>query len=196
MTYQTKNNRVSLYIILALAFFVIFAATGVALFFTGTKKVETPPSVAVTVTPTVAWTRGYLSLQTAGNVTRFPAGQPVNLTVVADSGGENIVGWDLLVAYDPAAFEFIRADSILTDFKIYSFQGRDYVSLTSIKSLQSNTPAVFKKTVVASLVFQPKKKGRFTLTLKDSLGKEKTNFVNTVTKRISPQLNQITIEIY
>lgn len=189
-----KNNKI--YIILSLIFLVIFAVTGIALIVTGGKGKELPPKAKVTVTPTVTWTRGSLNLQTAGNITRFPAGQPVNLTVVADSGGENIVGWDLLVAYDPAAFEFVRADSILADFKIYSYKRPNHVSLTSIKSLQSNTPAVFKKTAVASLVFQPKKKGRFTLTLKDSLGKEKTNFVNTVTKRISPQLNQITIEIY
>lgn len=116
--------------------------------------------------------------------------------IVADSGGENIVGWDLLVAYDPTAFDFIRAESNIDDFEIYTFKRSDYLSITAVKSLESEASSVFKNTIVASLVFQPKKTGQFAITLKDSLGKEKSNLINDKTQKINPQLNSLTLSIY
>lgn len=185
-----KNSKI--YFSILLIFFLIFLATSLLL--KKSSKPKTRPNFSVV--PTASSTYGYLKLQTVGKITRFPVGQPINLSVMADSGGENIVGWDLLIVYDTAAFDFVKASSNLPDFKTYSYKWPNHISITGIKLLQNQNPSVFKSTNVATLVFQPKKTGRFTLMLKDSLGKERSQLVNTATKKIFPQLNQLTIEIY
>ncbi len=192
-----KNYKI--YIIFLFIFFLVFAGTGLFLLMKGVK----PSGKAVSTIrqqpaalPTVAPKEGLMQLAIPGNTNRFSKNTPVTLQIIVDSNNENIVGWDAIISYDPAVFDFVQATSAMPDFKIYSFKREKHISLSAIKSLQNNTSSVFKTTVVATVILQPKLTGKYPVILSAEAGKEKTNLVNTVTKRIYPQLNTLSLEIY
>lgn len=190
-----------IYIILLIIFLAVFAGTGLILFLTNSQKSEQGAASTgeqQVILPTAVVKQGLMQLRATGkgDTLRFPRNQNITIQMTIDTNNENIVGWDGLIDYDFNAFNFISATSNIKDFKIYSFKRENHISLTSIKSLESKTPSIFKGELVATVVFQPKQTGVFSIGLKPEIGKEKTDMINTVTKRIYPQLNSLRLEIY
>ena len=104
-------------------------------------------------------------------------------------------GYDLVLAYDPMAFEFVGATSSLVDFKIYSYKRDGYLSFLATKTLQNQASSVFAQTKIADLVFKPIKSGRFNFSLKSVMSNDKTDLVTDKTEVISPKLNELEIEV-
>ena len=119
----------------------------------------------------------------------------VKIDLLADSNGKNITGYDLVLAYDPMAFEFVGATSSLVDFKIYSYKRDGYLSFLATKTLQNQASSVFAQTKIADLVFKPIKSGRFNFSLKSVMSNDKTDLVTDKTEVISPKLNELEIEV-
>lgn len=149
-----------------------------------------------TTIPINTATVGSLQLINLEGKRSFSINEPITFQLLADSAGEEIVGFDVLLAYDSSAFEFIKATSLLPDFKVYAYPKKDYLVLTVVKSLQSSAKSVFQKTPVLTLNFTAKTAGRFTFVLREQVGKETTNLINDKTRKLLPQLNQLAIEIY
>ncbi|MFN4213060.1 MAG: hypothetical protein ACK4FL_03830 [Microgenomates group bacterium] len=198
MDKQILNKKIFLAVLVS--FFALFIIiTGVFLLTKKGKKTQlerlTTSSPIISPTTAVS-TKGFLKLTEASGLTSFSLNQPVTLQVLADSAGEEIVGFDVLVGYDSTAFDFIKASSLLADFKVYFYKREGYVILTMIKSLKSKTPSVFRETPVLTFNFLPKKRGRFSFEIKEKIGRETTGLVNNKTKKITPRLDQLTVEIY
>ncbi len=190
-----KNKKT--YTILLLAFLIIFLGTGLILMLNKTYKQEINYSAyPQKPIPTIAPKKGFFKLVTVDNLSRYPVNKPLTLNLVADSEREDIVGWDLLVSFDPAEFNFVKATSTVTDYKIYPYKRDNYVILTGIKSLQSEEPSVYNGDIVATVTFLPIKTGNLTLKLTDKMNNEKTDMVNSVTKQIYPQLSKLSLKIY
>lgn len=138
----------------------------------------------------------YINLTTTNNTLKFPLGQPINFQIMADSDGKEVVGYDVLVSYDNKAFNLTRLTSLQPNFDIYKFDKPDHLSITAVQSLSNKNAIIFTATALTEMVFQPKMVGRYTFTLLQMSGKEKTEFVSNQVERIYPRLNAITIEIY
>ncbi len=143
--------------------------------------------------PTDIQKGAYLKLKS--DLNRLKVNQSLNMQIIADSAGEEIVGFDILLVYDKNAFDFVKALSLLSDFKVYTYESENYLVLTVVKSPQSNSPSIFKEMPVLTLSFTPKTSGQFVFILKEKIGKETTGLMNNKTERIVPALSDLKIEI-
>ncbi|MFH0979871.1 MAG: cohesin domain-containing protein [Candidatus Roizmanbacteria bacterium] len=196
MENNQSNNKIFIYLLVM--FFAFFIGTSIFLII----NKQQPPPGNETETPTVVPlaetepTEGTLNLVfDQEEETSFPKGEEITINLEADSMEKNIVGYDVVLSYDPLAFEFVKATSVLADFKIYSYKKDSYLTLLGTKILQSQTPSVFDKTKIVSLVFRPLKAGQFDFALKPVFNKDKTDFITDETKILSPALNELKVEI-
>lgn len=191
-----EKSKTLMYILVA--FFVVFIVGGIFLVFSNKKTVKIAPqesesSTSVIPSPTATAALpsvGYMKL-VAGNTNK--KGDKISLEIMANSGNKNIVGYDVVFFYDPLAFDFVSADSFLSDYKVYSYKKGNYLTLTAIKSLSSSASPLNSK--IVTLFFNSKKAGKYNFALKSSSGVEKTDMVTDKTEVLSPELNEINIEI-
>ena len=197
MNIMNSNNRI--YIYLLVIFFAVFVGTGVFLIVNNKKTLPKQKAVSTLTikkrkiaVPTSMPTRGFINLKNNSAVNKINS--PINLSLIADSDGENVTAFDTIVSYNLASFDFVKADSINQNFKIYSYKGNNSLTLTIVKTGQNST-TIFKGEAVARLVFQSKAKGNFTFAVLSSSGKETTKFVNDKTKIINPEVNQVKVTV-
>ena len=142
---MTDKNKT--FLILIIIFFVVFVGTGVFLAIVNNRQENKNANGAantVNLSPTPRAVTGAMTL--SSDETSFSKNSQVKLSVSADSAGKNIVGYDLLISYDPLALNFVGVASNLANFKIYSYQRKNYIALTSLKTVSDNTPTVFSNT--------------------------------------------------
>ncbi|KKS44945.1 MAG: hypothetical protein UV09_C0052G0003 [Candidatus Gottesmanbacteria bacterium GW2011_GWA2_42_18] len=190
-----EKNKVFVYLLII--FFAAFVGTGIFLVVNNKKTTINEQAASTSIIPTTEPTQGSLNLKLFGNEKiSLLTGQELSIDLIADSNEKNIVGYDLVLSYDPSSFDFVKATSDLVDFKIYSYKKDSYLSLLATKILQSQTTSVFAQTKIASLVFKPLKAGKFIFSLKSLIGKDRTDLVTDKTEVLNPKLNELEIEVF
>ena len=199
------NTKIMIYLLVV--FFAIFVGTG--LFLANQSKQNQPVGRAAgqtsnsatlkqenIVIPTAVPTVGSLSL--IGEES-YPFTDNVIVNLSANSNGENIVGYDVILYYDPTAFEFVAAESTLPDFTIYPKDYGNYLFLTSVKSVGNQSTTILgtgtSETTIANRTFKPKKIGSYNFSLRQSAEQEKTNLVTDQTEVLSPALTDLAVEV-
>lgn len=192
---------------LLVVFFAVFAGSGLFLLGQKNNNQSTPKGTSEDssailkqesiVIPTSAPTAGSLSITGEES---YPLPDNVVIKLSADSNGQNIVGYDVVLYYDPTAFEFVAAISTLADFTIYPNDNGNYLFLTSVKSVGSETATVLggeqgSEATIANLTFKPKKIGNYNFSLRQSADQEKTQLVTDQTEILNPALSDLTVEI-
>jgi len=186
---EEKNKIIPVYLLVI--FMAVFIGTGVFLILNNKKL----PSGKEAASTAVKQTQGSLNLELSGNET-LSVNKEFAIDVVADSNKKNIVGYDLVLYYDTSSFEFVNATSNITDFKIYSYSKGNYLSFLATKTLQGQASSVFTQTKIASIIFKPKKAGKFNFALKPLLGGDKTDLVTDKTEVLNPGLNELKVEVF
>lgn len=190
---QPKINNILAYVLVA--FLAVFIGSGAFLIINNNKSKLTStelPTPVVQPTSAVQFDGPSLSIQSKNN--KVAVSTEFSLDLVADSKDKNIVGYDILLSYDPAVFEFIRADSLLSDYKIYTDKKDGSITLTATKDLQGSTSS-FNSTKIARLFFKPSKIGQYNFSLQSSLGNEKTDLITDTTEVLIPSLNDLIINV-
>lgn len=201
-----KNKKNKIFIYFLVIFFAFFVGTSVFLVISNKKNPakNQPQQASATYSikeeklniPTTVPSRGLINLKlTDTNVSNFVNGNLVNLTLTGDSDNEDVTAFDVLINFDPLAFDFVSAQSTLPLFKIYSFVKNNRLTLTVVKTSLDKIPTVFKETSLANLVFKSKKTGRYNFGILPSSGQETTKFVNTKTEIIYPSINSINVTV-
>lgn len=193
-----NNNKIFVYILII--FFAVFVGSGVFLVMNN-KKINNKEQAATTaivkqkdtVIPTSMSTKGFINLK--NNSVDNKVSNPLNLKLTIDSNGENVTAFDTVISYDQVSFDFIKADSIDPNFKVYSYKKDNHLTLTVVKTGLSTDKSIFKNEEIIKLVFQPKAKGSFTFTILSSFEKETTKLVNEKTEVIYPGTNEVKITI-
>lgn len=189
------NNKVFTYI-LGL-FFIVFIGSGVFLALNNKKTNNKEQAVTTVVeqkpAPTFMPTKGLMNLKNDSVVNNVK--DPINLSLVADSNGENITAFDTVISYDPISVDFVKADSIDPNFKVYAYKKDNRLTLTVVKMGTGNEPSVFTGGEIVKLVFNSKAKGDFTFKVLPSFDLETTKFVNEKTEVIFPGVNEITVTV-
>ncbi len=189
---QGKNK---IFVYLLVIFFAIFIGTGIFLVANNKKTTINEQAASTSIIPTTEPTQGSLNLKIENEEISLSTDKELKIDLIADSNEKNIIGYDLVLSYDPLAFDFVKATSDLADFKIYSYKRDGYLSFLATKTLQSQTSSVFTQTKIASLVFKPIKAGKFSFSLKPLMGKDKTDLVTDKTEVLNPKLNELEIEV-
>jgi hypothetical protein len=182
-------------VIIALILLVVLGAFA---FFTAKQNKSTKPvrPARMTVTIPSVTPRPVLgSMTVSSSVTRYSKDSPVTIKIQASSEGRQIVGYDAVVTYDKSAFDFVKALSLMDDFRIYSYNRPTHVSLSAIKSLQNKRVDVWNNQTLAELTFQPKKTGAYTFSLAP-VGKESSKLIDENAQAIYPKVAQLQLEVY
>ena len=202
-----KPHEYKTLLILLVGIMVVFVLLGIYLVSQKTRKekdtsmavssINKPTLPSITPTPTLIpyKKKGQMKLFTENNVSRFPLGQDVKIGVLASSEKSDIVGFDLVVGYEPSVVEFSSVISTIPAFKSYAYPRTDYVSVTMIKSLQETAVTEFENTNIAELVFKPIKKGTVSIEL-TAKGNDSTKFADINAQVTYPEMNKLMIEIY
>lgn len=178
---------------------ILLVGLGAFAFFSTQQKQTSAPTRPTRVTSTVPSVTprpviGAMTISSSGGV-RFSKSSPVTVQVQASSQGRQIVGYDVVVTYDKTAFDFVKAVSLMDNFKVYSYDRPTYVSLSAIKSLQDNKVTTWNNQSLMELTFQPKKAGTFTFSLAP-VGKESCKLVDEKTQAIYPSTGQLQLEVF
>ncbi len=150
--------------------------------------------------PTVIPTRlphpinGIMELKEEKKATSVPVGKPFVIQLVATSGNSKIAGYDVVMTYDKTAFERQAVQNGDTTFRIFTFDRENRVSISATKQLQSTQITQFEETPILSFTFLPKKKGRFTFSLKP-LGQESSKYVDDTAQATYPNYKDLVLEI-
>lgn len=195
-TIQVEKGRSPVKAIVAL---VLLVGLGAFLYFSSQQnKISAPirPTRVTSTVPTVTPRPviGSMTISSSGG-TRFSKSSPITVQVQASSQGRQVVGYDVVVTYDKTGFDFVKASSLMDDFKIYSYDRPTYVSLSAIKSLQDNKVTTWENQSLMELTFQPKKVGTFSFSLAP-VGKEACKLVDEKTQAIYPKTDELGLEIY
>jgi len=189
MENNQSNNKIFTYLLVV--FFAFFAGTSI--FLLVNNKSQPPSEKEIVATSTEGALNLFLDQEGKAS---FPKDKEIIINLKADSMEKNISGYDVVLSYDPLAFEFVEATSLLTDFTIHTYKKDNYLTLLGTKMLQSQTQSVFDKTKIVSLVFKPLKAGQFDFALEPSFNKDKTDFITDETEILNPALNELKVEIY
>lgn len=127
---------------------------------------------------------------------KFAVDEEIGIILTVDSDGKIITAYDALINYQKEAFNLVSSESLISDFDFFKFEKNNFLAITSVKKINSQTETVFANKKTLSLKFKPKKRGRFDFIIVSSNGKEKTQFVDKNSKIYYPQTNKITVEIY
>ncbi|MFA6016812.1 MAG: hypothetical protein WC744_01865 [Patescibacteria group bacterium] len=194
-----KNHKAFFYLLLI--FFAIFSGTGIFITLNTSSKQPTVVNkeLSKTVTESVVVssdpaTEGALSLTTIKDKV-LSTDREFVVDIIADSNGKNITGYDLALSYDPIAFDFVKATSSRTDFKVYSYNRGNYLSFLVTKLPQSEKTSVFAQTKIISVVFKPNKKGAYNFSLKSEINKDKTDLVTDKTEILNPILSGLEVKV-
>jgi hypothetical protein len=153
-------------------------------------------TVNVTPKKTEKATFGQVILKNSLEVTRQPITDLVKLEIWADSNESDVVGYDLILNFDNQAFKVVEVDSAQADFSLFKTEKENGLIITGTKKINVNQKTSLTNQKIIVLTLKPQKTGKFNFEILSSLGKEKTQLVDSLSKIYYPKVNQIEIVIY
>lgn len=118
-----------------------------------------------TATPSLAKRRGFLTLKTKDSKTSYERKDAITLTVFADSVGENISGFDLVLNYPAGIVSYSEKKNLEAgDFDLFGGAKNGKLVLTGVKKLNAQKPSVFQETPLVELMFKPVSTGKAVFT--------------------------------
>ncbi len=140
--------------------------------------------------------KGSISIKSKEDLRRYRVGQPINLQVFADSVGEDILSFDVLVEYDKQAFLEPVIVTNLPRYIIITSERDDYISITAAQSPGSDERSVFDGNEVLNITFNSLKPGKYEIKIVSKKGEETTGFISTSSQSLLPQTSSFKVEIY
>lgn len=140
--------------------------------------------------------KGVISLETENNQEIFNQDDLINLYVYASSDNQPIVGYDLVLKYDPMITEFQEHKNLLPDFQVFIKKEDDKLLITGLKSINSNSKSIFSENQIINLTFKAKSKGkaRFSFEFKPN-EKNESNLINEKSEDILGKTKNLEIKV-
>lgn len=144
--------------------------------------------------PSKPKTTGAMNIKIPDGENTISVGKAFELEIEADSEGKNIVGYDFIIKYDSQAFNLVKAESAIANFKIFTFENEDGgITITGLKDVEDNSETVLSETVLVSLSLLSKMEGDYDITLVSKREKEITQMVDDKTAVLYPEVNSINV---
>ena len=123
-------------------------------------------------------------------------GEPYEFFVNGSSGEKQIVGFDIILKYDPNAFTFTAAKSMIADFQIFTSKRDTYVIVTGAKKPESTVPTILNDDdKLVSFTVTPKQTGEFSFEVVESTEIEKSQMVDEKTTVLYPSVATMSVEV-
>lgn len=140
--------------------------------------------------------KGTITLKSAEDLRRYRVGQRINLQVLADSVGSDIVGFDLLFKYDKQAFSTPSVTTPLQGYTVVTAENENHFTITAVQVPGSENRTIFNGTEILKLVFNPLKVGTYEISIIPEVNPESTKFVSTESQQLIPQTATFKVEVY
>jgi len=137
-----------------------------------------------------------LTLKAKENARSYSVGQPIDISVIADSQDQDIVAFDMLMTYDKESFDEPIVKTPLSGFSAFPFNKDTHLSVTAVQAPGFKERSIFKNTEILTLTFTPKKIGKYEVTIIPKTLDETTKLVTIENKVIFPKTSVITLEVY
>lgn len=123
--------------------------------------------------------------------------QVFSVEIKSDSLNQQIVGIDILIRFDKKKLKFLSANSLIKDFKVYSSEEDNILSLTFIQNLNSREKIYLTGETLAKIDFQALEVGKTQVEVVSDYKNRQSFFVNEKTEKIYPQLidNNLLVEV-
>ncbi len=181
-----------------LAVVVVLLAAGVfafKTFFKKPKKISLPEPQKKIVENIVSENQPSYTASFSLEKTSFKVGEEVSLPVVLDSQGEEVVGFDLVLSFDPNLLEFKSVSSLNPDFTVSFFNAGDKVVATGVKAPGVKTSYVFSKDKVVVFSFLVKSPGKTELEILKTSGKDASQLINSASQKLPLEGDRIEITL-
>ena len=140
--------------------------------------------------------KGSLTIKSKEDLRRYRVGQPINLQVFADSAGEDIISFDVIVQYDKQSFAKPSVTTNLARYIIVTAERDNHISITAAQSPGSDERSIFEDNEVLSMIFTPVKAGKYEISIISKIGEESTGFISTNSQSLLPQVSTYKVEVY
>lgn len=120
-------------------------------------------------------------------------GRAISVSVNLDSDARDVVGYDVLVSYDPDVLTFSSAVSTVPTFTVIPVSKEGLVSLTGTKNPLATGSSVLNAADVARLTFVSKNKGETKLSIVQSSDKQKTQIIDSSLNKLYPKISSVTV---
>ena len=142
----------------------------------------------------VAQSGGSMRLQSLdGSVGQV--GKPIALAVIANSSGKDIVGFDIVLDYNPEQFELQSAEANAGGFKVSSSTKKGILAVSGYKLIGEKNQTVFSNTQIATITLVPKQTGSFKISPVATMGTATSKMIS-VNKEIAiPELESVNVVI-
>jgi len=129
------------------------------------ESVKQIPTLTIPVLP------GRFKLKTADDSFSYSVEEPINIDLYINTKNIPIIGFDLVLIYDPTRLKFDQTKSLDSDFSVSAFRSADKLSITGYQKSMKSTGKVINENKVLTLQFQPLKQGKADLKLDFKPGK-------------------------
>lgn len=175
---MAKKKKEPLLLILSLIAIILIAVL-FALLNSKYLQVEQGPEEDSGTVTTFTRNQPYFTLKTKDQTTTGKKEDTVTVLVLADSKGERITGYDVVLRYDQKILDFVEARSRLSDFQAISTTKDGTVTITGVKKLTTDKPSVFDQTVLLETDFIAKELGSTMISFDFSPGQtNESNLIN------------------
>jgi len=150
-------------------------------------------NISVTPTAMAYFKEGDFSFSLSSNP--VINGQPLKVMIKSTIPNRDIIGFDVLFGYDDKNFDFQEVQSLLPDFKLFSFKKEGFIRITAIKLPEATSPAILNNTPIISISLLPKKSGDYNLEIFDKRSLFETFFIDINQQKIYPRLKKINVTV-
>jgi len=104
-------------------------------------------------------------------------GSNITIHIIADSKGQKVLGYDVLVGIKKTEYDLVSVKSLLTEFSTMKFVKDDHLTVTSIQKPSVSQSIEFQNIPIAEIVLKPKQKGVLNLAILLTKGAEITKIM-------------------
>lgn len=139
---------------------------------------------------------GTLSLSVKDGSSEAVVGEEVAIVVSADSAGDPITAYDIVMILPDTEFEYILTQSLNVDYDIYSAFQDGLLRITGVKDLQVTDEVAFDDLGLVEVKVVPLQAGTFNVKLlAEPGGTDDSNLVNTQTQDILGSVEDLILEV-
>ena len=162
------------------------------------EKVSPTPIVQSSIPTQPALERkkiGRIALSTMRQVVSLTKKEKIVVLTRVDSGGRDVVGFDLIFKFNKKDLNLSKVGLTSANFDLFkrTFSGGEII--TGAKKISQKNKIVLNNNQLIKLTFVPKKEGRYNISVISTDNVNKTQFVDSQTKIIYPEVSSLSITV-
>lgn len=188
-----KNNNTIYYVIFGVVSLLFLAVVAILLINKNKIKTSYPVGRNITTREEISPSPLPKTIQGSLELKSIRGGV---VEIWADTGGADVISYDVLLSFAKTSVELVKTDSALSDFSIVTQELENGMAITGFRMPASTLNHNWRSTKLLTLSFKvnPTILGKATVEIMPLVGKRTSKFVDKQTKVYYPEGNKIEIQ--